>query len=89
MPDHVLGHEYVVEHAAVVHRKRVPHEVRHDHGASGPRLDDALPAGSVQPLDFLGQVTIDEGAFLDRSTHFFFLRSKMNLDEAFFLFRVL
>ena len=65
VPDHVLGDEYRDVLATVVNRDRQSHHVGNDHRSSRPRLDRSPVIGSDRPLYSLGEMVVDEGAFLD------------------------
>src|SRR6478735_61504 len=42
MANHVFGHEYRVEHLAIMNVESEPHEIRGDHRAARPGLDRRL-----------------------------------------------
>src|SRR3954451_3405157 len=67
--DHRVGHEHRDVLAAVVHRDRVADHGRHDHGATGPRLDDVVRALVVLSVHLLDQVVVDEGTLLQAARH--------------------
>src|SRR4051794_27186489 len=69
--DHRVGHEHRDVLAAVVHRDRVADHGRHDHGATGPRLDDVVGALVVLSVHLLDQVVVDEGTLLQAARHVF------------------
>src|SRR5689334_3397316 len=61
---HALGHEDRDVLAAVVHRDGVAEHGRHDHGPTGPGLDDVLGALVVLDVHLLHEVLVDEGPLL-------------------------
>src|SRR5262249_58535556 len=69
VPNHVLGDEHRDVLSAVVARHRVPDHRRIDGRGPSPRADHPLLSCGVQPRDFLGQILVDEGALLERTTH--------------------
>src|SRR5512134_3131754 len=85
---HVLREIHRDELLPVVHRHRVADELRSDHRAARPGLDDLLLAGAVERLDLVQQVLVDERSLARRTTHgssrspyFAFLRLTMNLSD--------
>lgn len=89
MPHHVLSDENIHERLAIMNGKRVPDELRHDHGATRPCLDRSLASRAVQSIDFPHQMAVYKRTFFYRSAHYFLLRATMNFVDAFFLLRVL
>src|SRR5262249_43612344 len=69
VPNHVLANEHGDVLSAVVDRHRVPDHLRIDGRGPSPRADHPLLSCGVQPRDFLGQILVDEGALLERTTH--------------------
>jgi hypothetical protein len=69
VPDHRLGDEHRDVLATVVHGNRVTQEVRDDHRAAGPGLDEVLGALFVLSCDLLVEVLVDEGALLQTARH--------------------
>src|SRR5215472_3364479 len=67
--NHVLADEHRDVLSAVVDRHRVPDHLRIDGRGPGPRADHPLLSCGVQPRDLLGQILVDEGALLERTTH--------------------
>src|SRR3954468_20519033 len=67
--DHRVGHEHRDVLAAVVHGDRVADHGRHDHRATGPRLDDVVGALVVLPVHLLHEVAVDEGTLLQAARH--------------------
>src|SRR3954469_15002098 len=67
--DHRVGHEHRDVLAAVVHGERVADHGRHDHRATGPRLDDVVGALVVLPVHLLHEVAVDEGTLLQAARH--------------------
>src|SRR5690606_34358590 len=67
--DHRLGDEHRDVLAAVVHGKGVAQEIRGDHAAARPGLDDVLGARRVLSVHLLLQVVVDEGALLEAARH--------------------
>jgi hypothetical protein len=67
--DHVLGDENGMKTLSVVHQKRVADKVRRHHRASRPGFDRFLSARSVHLVDLLQKMRLDEGSFLQRSSH--------------------
>src|SRR5512133_1776268 len=62
--DHVLGHEHRDVLLAVVHGNRQADHVRQDHGAARPGLDRSAIVLFRSRGHLLGEVSIDERAFL-------------------------
>src|SRR6267378_4397183 len=54
---------------AVVDRDGEPDEIRQNRGAPRPGLDRALVACRARRADFLHQMVVHEGTFLDRASH--------------------
>src|SRR3954468_12075540 len=69
VPDHRLRHEDGHVLAPVVDGDRVAQHCRHDHRATGPRLDDVLGALVVLRVDLLHQVVVDERALFEAAWH--------------------
>src|SRR4051812_33067234 len=67
--DHRVGHEHRDVLAAVVHGDRVADHGRHDHRATGPRLDDVVGALVILPVHLLHEVAVDEGTLLQAARH--------------------
>jgi hypothetical protein len=67
--NHVLGDENGMKSLSVVHQKRVADKVRRHHRASRPGFDRFLSARSVHLVDLLQKMRLDEGSFLQRSSH--------------------
>src|SRR3954449_2216060 len=67
--DHRLRHEHGHVLAAVVHCDRVAQHGRHDHRATGPRLDDVLGALVVLNVDLLHQMVVDERTLFQAAWH--------------------
>jgi hypothetical protein len=61
---HVLGDEHRNVLASVVHGNREPHHLRHHHRAARPGLDGLAIVLGGGRLHLLGEVQIDERAFL-------------------------
>ena len=85
--DHIFGHEHRHERFAVVDVERMSNEIRNDHGTTAPGLDGNLVRG-IHFFDFVDKMLIDKRSFLDRSRHYFFLRSTMKFLDVFFGLRV-
>src|SRR5574344_1788608 len=86
VPDHVLGDVHRNKHLPVVDVERVSDKLRDDHRAARPSLDRHFFRTHL--LDLIDQILIDERALLNRSGHYFFLRSTMKFFEVFFGLRV-
>src|SRR5438132_909467 len=69
MADHVLRHVHRDELPAVVDGERVAHELRRNRGTPRPRLEHLFLTAAVELLDPLHQPLVDEGAFLQRTSH--------------------
>ena len=67
--NHVLGDEDGVKGLSVVHQKRVADKIRRHHRAPRPGLDRLFRAGGVHLVDLLQKMRLDEGSFLQRSSH--------------------
>src|SRR5581483_8083640 len=68
--DHVLGHVHGNELVAVVHRERVPDEVRDHRARARPRLHDTLLVARVHRADLLHEAVVDVGSFMYASRHY-------------------
>src|SRR5690606_7214630 len=71
VPDHVLGHEHVVEDAAVVHLEGEPDELRNDRAGARPGLQRLAASRLVQALHLLVQAFVDVRTFLQTASHAF------------------
>jgi hypothetical protein len=67
--DHVLGDENGNEGLPVVNQKRVADKIRRHHRATRPSFDWFLPARVVHLVDLFQKMRLDEGSFLQRSSH--------------------
>src|SRR6266850_4234787 len=71
MTDHVLGNENGNKRLSVMHQKRVADKIRRHHRAPRPGFDWFLYARAVHLVDLLQKIQLDEGSFLQRSSHNF------------------
>src|SRR5579875_95253 len=62
--DHVLAHEDRHMATAIMHRDRMPHELREDRRGARPRADDLLLVALVERFDSAIQLGVHEGALL-------------------------
>src|SRR5436309_12009654 len=69
MADHVLGDENGVKSLSVMHQKRVADKIRCHHRTPRPGFDRFLCARTVHLVDLLQKIRLDEGSFLQRSSH--------------------
>ena len=92
---HVLGHEHGLKILSVMNQKRVADKIRRHHRTPRPGLDRFLGVRGVHLVDLFQKMRLDEGSFLQRSTHknqtffFDFLRSKMKRSLGLCFVRVL
>src|SRR5579862_1207454 len=70
VPDHVLGHVHGNELVAVVHRERVPDEIRDHRARARPRLHDALLVARVHRANLLHEAVVNVGTFMYASRHY-------------------
>src|SRR5690606_14855160 len=69
VPDHVLGHEDLVEDLPVVDLEGVVHELGHDRAATRPGLDRGVVAGLLLTEDLAQQLGVDVRAPLEGASH--------------------
>jgi len=69
VPNHVLGDENTVKNLAVVDQKRVPHKLRDNRAAAGPRLDRFPPVHLRELLNLPEELLVYIRAFFCRSGH--------------------
>ena len=69
MTDHVLSDENGIKSLSVVHQKRVADKIRCHHRTPRPRFDRFLCARTVHLVDLFQKMRLDEGSFLQRSSH--------------------
>ena len=65
VPDHFFGHVHADMSSPVVHHEGVPDELRRNRTPTRPGLDRFLALFEIEPLDFLEQLFVNEGAFLE------------------------
>ena len=82
--NHVFGNEYRNKALAVMDFKGMADKIRNNHGTARPSFDRFLLAALIHFFDLIEKMRIHERSFLNRSAHYFFLRSTMNLLESFF-----
>jgi hypothetical protein len=66
---HVFGNENRIKILSVVNQKRVADKIRRYHRAARPGFDRLFRARSVHLVDLLQKIRLDEGSFLQRSSH--------------------
>src|SRR3954466_10109522 len=69
VPDHRLRDEHRDVLTPIVDGDRVAEHGRHDHRATGPRLDDVLGALVVLSVDLLHQMVVDERTLFQAAWH--------------------
>ena len=74
--DHVFGHENGLKILSVMNEKRVPNKIRRHHRAPRPGLDRFFGARVVHLVDLIQKMRLDEGSFLQRSSHKFQVNSE-------------
>src|SRR4029450_12230493 len=67
--DHVLGDEDGVKGLSVVYQKRVADKIRRHHRTPRPCFDRSFCARTIHLVDLPQKMRLDEGSFLQRSSH--------------------